>query len=208
MDGVLFDSEILYAQAIQIAATELGVVMDPALAHRTIGSSWVATNALFRAELGEAFPVDALRAAWMRHYENLASKSLTLKPGVVELLDTLDALAIPRAIATSSMQHHAQHHLGMHGLVERFHAVVAYGDYEKAKPAPDPFLKAAQRLGVDPALCLALEDSHNGIRSASGAGMMTVMVPDLLAPTNEIRALCLHVAADLHEVRGMVLGVG
>jgi HAD superfamily hydrolase (TIGR01509 family) len=205
MDGVLFDSEILYAQAIQIAAVELGVVIDPALAHRTIGSSWVATNALFRAELGEAFPVDALRVAWMRHYEILATTSLALKPGVVELLDTLDALAIPRAIATSSFPHHADHHLGLHGLAERFHAVVAYGDYANAKPAPDPFLKAAERLGVEPGLCLALEDSHNGIRSASAAGMITVMVPDLLAPNDEIRALCTHVAEDLHEVRGMIV---
>src|SRR5580693_3541438 len=49
----------------------------------------------------------------------------------------------------------------------------------RGEPAPDPFLKAAERLGVEPPLCLALEDSHNGVRSASSAGMITIMVPDL-----------------------------
>jgi beta-phosphoglucomutase-like phosphatase (HAD superfamily) len=68
-------------------------------------------------------------------------------------------------------------------------SVVAQGDYVRGKPNPDPFLKAAERLGVEPARCLALEDSHNGVRAASGAGMMTIMVPDLLASTPEMERL-------------------
>ena len=74
------------------------------------------------------------------------------------------------------------------------------GDYTKGKPEPDPFVKAAERLGIEPHLCLALEDSHNGVLSASSAGMMTIMVPDLLEPTDEISRLCVLVAIDLHEV--------
>ena len=74
------------------------------------------------------------------------------------------------------------------------------------KPHPDPFLKAAELLGVDPRACLAIEDSHHGVRSASSAGMMTVMVPDLLPATDEICALCLHVVPDLHEVRRLISG--
>ena len=72
-------------------------------------------------------------------------------------------------------------------------------------PAPDPFLKAAERLGVEAGLCLALEDSHNGVRSASSARMMTIMVADLLEPTEEMRKLCTFVARDLHEVRRLIL---
>jgi beta-phosphoglucomutase-like phosphatase (HAD superfamily) len=83
---------------------------------------------------------------------------------------------------------------------------VAHGDYKTSKPAPDPFLKAAERLGAKPRFCLALEGSFNGIRSASSAGMMTVMVPDLLEPTDEIRSLCAYVVADLHAVRSLVSG--
>ena len=123
----------------------------------------------------------------------------------MELLATLDDLQIPRAIATSSAHHRVQDHLLSHNLGGRFHAIVGHGDYGASKPAPDPFLVAAERLGVEPKFCLALEDSHNGVRSANAAGMMTVMVPDLLEPTDEIRALCSFVAHDLHEVRRIIL---
>src|SRR5262249_12229210 len=72
------------------------------------------------------------------------------------------------------------------------------------KPAPDPFLKASERLGVGPASCLALEDSHAGVRSAAAAGMMTIMVPDLLPPTDEIHGLCTCVVGDLYDVRCLI----
>jgi beta-phosphoglucomutase-like phosphatase (HAD superfamily) len=65
-------------------------------------------------------------------------------------------------------------------------------------------LKAAERLGVEPALCLALEDSYHGVRAASSAGMMTIMVPDLMMATPEMTQLCAHIAADLHEVCGLM----
>ena len=117
-------------------------------------------------------------AAWVGHFWLIAETRLALKPGAVELLDTLDALRMPRAIATSSSHRTVQRHLATHDLTGRFDAIVGHGDYPAGKPAPDPFLKAAERLAVEPPLCLALEDSHNGVRSAAAAGMMTVMVPD------------------------------
>jgi beta-phosphoglucomutase-like phosphatase (HAD superfamily) len=89
-------------------------------------------------------------------------------------------------------------------LVGRFRCIVAHGDYERHKPDPEPFLKAASGLAVEPELCLAIEDSHHGVRAASAAGMMTIMVPDLLPPIEEISALCVHVASDLHEVRDLI----
>ena len=95
-------------------------------------------------------------------------------------------------------------HLGPSGILPRFQAVIARGDYARGKPHPDPFLTAAAALGVDPADCLALEDSHNGVRAASAAGMMTVMVPDLLEATAEMRGLCVAVRASLHEVLAMI----
>ena len=65
-------------------------------------------------------------------------------------------------------------------------------------------ITTATQMGVDPADCLALEDSHNGVRSASSAGMMTVMVPDMLDPTEEMHSLCVRIARDLHEVRELL----
>jgi HAD superfamily hydrolase (TIGR01509 family) len=157
------------------------------------------------SHFGEAFRVDEFQATWVRHFWVIAETRLALKPGALELLDTLDQFRLPRAIATSSSRRTVERHLTAHNLMGRFEEIVAHGDYDRGKPAPDPFLKAAERLGVEPRLCLALEASHNGIRSASSAGMMTVMVPDLLEPTDEIRALCIFVARDLHDVRRLIL---
>jgi len=89
-------------------------------------------------------------------------------------------------------------------MLDRFQAIVAQGDYERGKPNPDPFLKAAERLGVEAESCLALEDSYNGVRAAVSAGMMTIMVPDLLAATAEMEQMCLRIAQDLHEVCALI----
>ena len=129
------------------------------------------------------------------------------RPALIELLTLLDELALPRAIATSSKHEHARHHLGAFDLTHRFHAIVAHGDYARGKPHPEPFLTAAERLGVAPAHCLALEDSWHGVRAASAAGMMTIMVPDLMNATPEMEELCVHIAADLHEVHGLMKAV-
>jgi HAD superfamily hydrolase (TIGR01509 family) len=205
MDGLLFDTETLYLEAAILAAVEFGHDAGTEVFHRTIGVPWARNRQMLLEHFGAAFPVDDFVIVWLRHFDAIAATRLALKPGVVELLDLLDRFGVPKAIATSSSHRTVQHHLTATGIAGRFHAIVGAGDYAAGKPAPDPFLTAAERLGVAPARCLALEDSHNGVRSAAAAGMMTVMVPDLLAPTDEIRALCALVAADLHEVRSLVL---
>ena len=204
MDGLLFDTERLYEQAAIAAAAELGYELDSAFHRTTVGSPWEVIRGLLLDRYGAAFAAEDLRAAARRIFGELLETEPLLKPGVLELLDLLDRLGLPRAIATTSSRPTVQRHLQAHDLVGRFHHVVASGDYARHKPAPDPFLKAAEQLGVAPELCLALEDSHNGVRAAAAAGMMTVMVPDLLPPTEEIRGLCAHIVLDLHDVRPLI----
>lgn len=206
MDGLLFDSERLYAQAILTAAAEVGCPMSHDIFLQLVGRSHEVNHAFLLSHYGPDYPLQTLMTTWGRHFRELAKSGLPLKPGAVELLDLLDDLSLPRAIATSSTHATVQANLLVHSLTDRFHGVVARGDYANGKPAPDPFLKAAERLGVAPALCLALEDSHNGVRSASAAGMMAIMVPDLIPATDEMQGLCTHVVVDLHHVCSM-LGV-
>jgi len=205
LDGLLFDTEQLYQDAIMAAAIELGHDITPAIFHTMIGRPWVQTRIFLLEHYGSSFPVDELLATWHRHFAVIVETQLVVKPGVLELLDALDTLGLPRGIATSSSHKTVQHHLAAHDLGGRFHHIVASGDYAAGKPAPDPYLLAAKCLGVDPSLCLALEDSYNGVRSAAAAGMMTIMVPDLLEATDEIRGLCTFVVRDLHAVRSLVL---
>src|SRR5438445_2481590 len=205
MDGLLFDTESLYQEALLGAAAEGGHDVPPGFFNQTVGLPWAQCRALLLSHFGQTFAVDEFQAVWGRHFWVIAETRLALKSGALELLETLDQLRLLCAIATSSSHRTVERHLTAHNLLERFDAIVGHGDYDSGKPAPDPFLKAAERLGVDPHLCLALEDSHNGVRSASSAGMMTIMVPDLLEPTDEIRGLCTFVVRDLHEVRSLIL---
>ena len=204
MDGLLFNTETLSFESAVTAAAHLGHAVEWSLFQTLIGRQWPDIRTRLLASLGGTFDAEAFRTTWVSHYETLLSLRLDIKPGVVEILDVLDRLAIPRAIATSSPRDKVDFKIGSFDITHRFHAIVAQGDYPKGKPEPDPFLTAARRLGVDPAACLALEDSHNGIRSAHAAGMMAVMVPDLLDPTDEIRPFCTAVAHDLHQVAMMI----
>jgi HAD superfamily hydrolase (TIGR01509 family) len=207
MDGLIFDTESLYRDAMIGAAIECGHVMQLPLYLSTIGLSGESTRALLDAHYGQAFDFDAFWEIASKQFRAMVEVRLCLKTGVVELLDALDEAGLSRAIATSSRHHDVRRHLAAHGLRERFQAVVAEGDYAHGKPNPDPFLKAAERLGVAPELCLALEDSYNGVRAAASAGMMTIMVPDLLDPTEEMHRLCVLIARDLHEVHDLIRAV-
>jgi len=204
MDGLLVDSEVVYCEALTSQAAAMGYDLPLAVMKRMIGHAWAGSAQVLRDHFGPDFDTDALRDGSVRRFYELAQAKIALKAGVLEILDHLDACRLPRAVCTSSRRVDVEHHLTAHGLLDRFHAVLAQGDYPRPKPNPDPYLKAAEALGVDPAHCLALEDSHNGVRSAAAAGMMTIMVPDMLDPTEEMRSLCVRIAADLHEVRGLL----
>ncbi len=202
MDGLLVDSEVVYCEALTAQALAMGHVLPLAVMKRMIGHTWAGSAHVLVDHFGQAFDTDLMREGSVERFYDLAAAGIALKAGVSELLDHLEALGIPKGVATSSRRVDLEHHLGGHGIIDRFQAILAHGDYSHGKPHPEPYLKAAEALGVDPADCLALEDSHNGVRSASAAGMMTVMVPDMLDPTEEMHSLCVRIARDLHEVRG------
>jgi HAD superfamily hydrolase (TIGR01509 family) len=206
MDGLIFDSEALYQEAMVAVAAEAGVAMTTGLFLHMVGRPWVANRHFLMHHFGPEFAVDSFGAAWSAQFHRMAPTRLALKTGVLDVLDILDAMRLPRAIATSSMRNNVHQHLAAFDLGRRFDAIVAHGDTLRGKPDPDPYLLAAERLGVEPGLCVALEDSHNGVRSAASAGMMTIMVPDLLPPTDEIRGLCVCVAPDLTWVGRLLTG--
>lgn len=204
MDGVLVDSEALFRDAVLAQAASENLDLPFEVYRGAIGLPREAARALVRSHFGGDFDVARFWTAAAQRFHAMAETQLCLKAGVVELLDALDAAKLPRAIATSSSRPYVEKQLTAHKVIQRFDAIVTDGDYPRGKPNPDPFLVAAQKLNIDPADCLALEDSHNGVRAASAAGMMTVMVPDLLDPTEEIEGLCVRIARNLHEVRELL----
>jgi HAD superfamily hydrolase (TIGR01509 family) len=204
MDGLILDSEPIYRDAMIAAAGDGGHDLTLGLYLTTVGLPSEATRTVLSEHFGKAFDFDGFWTAASRRFHEMAASQLCLKAGVIELLNVLDDIGLPRAVATSSRREDVQRYLTACGLLDRFQAVVAQGDYARGKPSPDPFLKAAERLGVEPAHCVALEDSYNGIQAASNAGMMTIMVPDLLPATAEMEKLCICVVQDLHQVCALI----
>ena len=204
MDGLLVDTESMFRDVLMEVSRRRGAHLPFEVFQRMVGLQHEASRAVAMAHFGDDFDYDAWDAeAWEMARAHTAV-GVAVKEGVVELLDYLEEAGISRAVATSSGHPTVTRTLGPNGLLSRFQTIIAAGDYARGKPNPDPFLTAAARLGVDPAACLALEDSHNGVRAAHAAGMMTIMVPDLLDATQEMRSLCVAVSETLHEVRALL----
>lgn len=201
MDGLLLDTEALYRTAIFEACASVGHEMVDALHLSFIGAPKETSAALLKAHFGPDFPLLDYYWHCRRAFERLCSAGVPLKPGARDLLEFLNDRGVPRALATSSEREAAEDHLGRAGVLELLDVLVARTDVASGKPHPETFLRAAERLGANPVRCLALEDSHNGVRAASAAGMATIMVPDMLAPTDEIQALCVGVLENLNQVR-------
>lgn len=206
MDGVLLDTEPLYKKAMHQACADLGYDMPEELHNAQIGIPGDVGLQMTQDYFGPDFPADLYTDYTRKTMKILTAKDVPLKPGVIELLFELNTRNIPCAVATSTARPTAPERLKRAGILNKFNAIVTRSDITNGKPHPEPFLTAAERIGVDPTTCVALEDSHNGIRSAHGAGMMAIMVPDLLKPTPEIEALCHAVMPSLHDVRISAFG--
>jgi HAD superfamily hydrolase (TIGR01509 family) len=192
LDGTLIDSEALVKEAFQTVCGRFGADMTDTQFLSLVGLHRAANDVQMRALYGPDFPLEAFHEAARMH---IGDRSAPLKAGAIELLDALDELALPYGLATSSRPHWVERHFTTHDLSKRFRAIVTRDDVTDGKPHPEPYMKAASLLGAAPMDVLALEDSHAGVRSAHAAGCMTVMIPDLLGPDDEMRTKALLVAS-------------
>jgi HAD superfamily hydrolase (TIGR01509 family) len=204
LDGTILDSERPIRDAVVEVVAALGFEMPDAFYATLIGVPGPECDLMVREYFGVSFPFDT-------YFENSNAKiaealagGIALKSGVREILAHLQQHATPLAIATSSSRRYVERQLHANALMPFFNTVATRDDVKRGKPHPDLFLKAAADLGIAPERCLALEDSHNGVRAAHAAGCVSIMVPDLLQATDEMRTLCHAIARDLHEVRRLL----
>lgn len=201
MDGVVLDTEKLYTRFWQEAAQYYGYPMtkEQALGMRSLNRG--VGEAKLKSYFGEGVDYEQVRNKRMELMDAfIAREGVELKPGIVELLDYLDAKGIKRAIATSSPLERTQNYLSQWKLVDRFDALVSGYMVEKGKPEPDIYLYAASQLGLKPNECMVLEDSPTGILAAYRAGCVPVMVPDQDEPDVETQKLLYAVANSLISV--------
>lgn len=189
MDGLLLDSERVAYRIGRETSAHLGAPWSHEVALRMIGLNSVDGYRLLREAFGDDFPVEAHQAEFGRRYERAIDEGgFDLKPGVHALLDRLDALALPRAVATSTRRARAGAKLAGVGVLARLYGWVGGDEVARGKPAPDIYLAAADLLGVPVGDCLVLEDSNVGVRGGLAAGARVVMVPDLLPPAPDVLA--------------------
>lgn len=204
MDGTLVDTERVYVESLSAVLTALGYSDVEAVCAAMVGRPGPECQRLLIQHFGDGLPLARINAGFSEHCRAILKKGLPLKAGVIELLDALDNAGWPMAVVTSSTQKTADQHLTFAGIRARFGLIVTRDEVAHSKPAPDLYLLAADRIGVAPQACVAVEDSSIGIAAAFAAGTIPIMVPDLLQPSDETRAQCAAVLPDLIAVRALL----
>lgn len=183
MDGTLVDSEKLWDIAMHALYARMGAVLTPEVRESTVGGSSEGVMRIVYEDMGlDPDPVAMDESAdWLHDYTGeLFEQGLPWQPGAQELLEGLTAAGIPMALVTNTRRDLAERALNSIG--RHYFSVTVCGDeVEHGKPAPDPYLHAADLLGVPAARCLAVEDSVTGTASAEAAGCAVLVVPNDVA---------------------------
>ena len=198
MDGLLIDSERGLMDAWLRAAGEHGFGLAPADYLAVVGLAAAASDAILERVCGGRDEFERARTS-VEIFMNGSGVVFPLKRGAGALLEALAARQIPCAVASSSTRAEIEERLAAVGVRQKFAAVAGGDEVAQGKPSPDVYLLAAQRLGVPPQSCLALEDSHNGARAALAAGAAVAIVPDLIRPTDELAACSVCVLDSLDD---------
>jgi pseudouridine-5'-monophosphatase len=187
LDGLLIDSEPLFAEAARRLLAPRGLKLEMDVWQALMGTPARQAILLFRQGHGLDDPADQIAEEY-RHklLEVLDEKPVPLLPGALELLACLERESMPRCIATSSTPAYVERVLSGHGILPRFDFVLTCDDVSEGKPHPEVYQKAAARFGVSPAEMLVLEDSVNGLKAAKAAGARCVVVPHALVPREDL----------------------
>ena len=201
MDGLMFDSEKLVFENWKTMLTELGFEYNLEIFKNTIGFRTDETKRYYNSLYPTGFNYDELKIRSRKmFFDRVENEGVPIKKGLFELLDFLKQNNIKMAVATSTSRQSCEKMLTKAGVIKYFDAIVCGDDVTNGKPHPEVFLKASEKLCLEPENCVALEDSINGIKSAYSAGMTAIMVPDFLQPTDEIKPMISFLCNDLTEV--------
>ncbi len=184
MDGVLVDSEHLWDEIREQLARERGGRWHDRAQRDMMGMSSPEWSVYMHDVIGLAESPAEINAEVVRQLLARYREALPLLPGAVEAVERLSERWL-LGLASSSNREVIDAVLAAAGIAGRFRATVSSEEVARGKPAPDVYLEAARRLGVDSRRCAAVEDSRNGIRSAKAADMRVVAIPNPRYPPGE-----------------------
>lgn len=201
MDGVLIDTEKYLTRFWQQAAREAGLEMELTECYlfRSFASKFA--SAAFREKYGDSYDYDAIRNRRKELMKaHLEKNGIEIKPQVKETLQALKEQGYCLAVVTATDEERTEKYLKESGIYDWFDSVICATMVERGKPFPDVYLYACQQIGFSPEMCMAVEDSPNGVQAAFSAGLKTVMVPDLTLPDEELKKKVVGVAPSLGSV--------
>lgn len=205
LDGTLIDTEKYFKVNWPKAAAHFGYEMteEQALEIRSLGRPFAKEQ--FREWFGEDFDYVKVRD-YRRQLmeETFGENGIPLKPGAIEILTYLRENGIITALATANDYARAEKYLKKIGLFDYFDRIICADMVECGKPAPDIYKYACEQLGENPANCLAIEDSPNGIKSAYAAGCKPVFIPDQTSIDDSISGMVFSCQESLMGIRTIV----
>lgn len=178
LDGTLVDSERISMRTGAMAFATQGFHDVEELLHKMIGVDQSGSNLLI-SEYCPGVDIARLRHEWHSAFTKMEETELVLKPGAFDLVHGLSR-QMPVALVTSTHREPALVRIGLAGIASAFTAVITRDDVQLAKPAPEPYLRAASLLGISPDRGLVFEDSETGSQAGHAAGMTVVQVPDMI----------------------------
>ena len=185
MDGVIFDSEVIGLESWERLGKKYGLANVHENAMKCIGRSTVDTMAILEAAYGDKVSIPELYdEAKVICADIIAERGLPLKSGARELLFYLKEHGIKVGLASGVIRN-----LKGADLLDYFQVIIGGDMIKHSKPQPEIYLLACEKLGVRPEKTVAVEDSYNGIKAAYNAKMIPIMVPDLIAPTDDILSM-------------------
>lgn len=200
LDGVLIDSELVWAEVKRSVAEEAGGHWHVNAQREMLGMSSLEWSSYMRDRLGVPMDPDRISSAVAERVATQYRRELPLLPGAVEAVRSL-APSWPLAVASSANRSLIDLVVELAGLADAFQATVSSEEVGRGKPAPDVYLEAARLLAVDPVACAAVEDTANGIRSAHAAGMAVIAIPNRdFPPEPEALRLASRVLDSLTEL--------
>jgi HAD superfamily hydrolase (TIGR01509 family) len=176
LDGVLIDSEAIWDDVREAYVRDQGGRYDVSASHAMMGMSSLEWSRFMHEDLGVSAPPETINADVVALMATRYRQRLPLVDGAVAAVEAL-AARFPLGLASSANRPLIDLVLESSGLATRFAVTVSSEEVARGKPSPDVYLEAARLLGVEPATCVAIEDSASGIRSAKAAGMRVVAIP-------------------------------
>lgn len=207
MDGVIFDTEIVYLKIWSEVFEKYGYQMTKEIYSSVLGTGRENVKKVFLKCFGNELPINNM---YIEKDENLAKeieKGIPLKPGVYEILTYLREKDFKIALATSAISKRAFKQLKQANIESFFDAVVCRDEVKETKPNPDIFLKAADKLMLKPEQCIVIEDSSAGIEAAFNAGMVPIHVVDLKEADEKILSNSYKSFNDLNEIANELMSM-